>query len=84
MIPLIVGAIAGALAVRTLQRARPAINLHKAKDSLRQASIAGLTSLEHSSARLRQQLAETQAEPASPEQGAEVMAEQDAPGEPKA
>lgn len=80
MIPLIVGAIAGALAVRTLQRTRPSISLHKAKDSLRQVSIAGLTSLEHSSAKLRQQLSEPQA----PAPDIEGVAEQEAPEEPKA
>lgn len=68
MIPLIVGAIAGALAMRTLQRTLPrtlpravsttSVGTMKAK--LREASISGLTTLEHSSAKLRQHLSETQ------------------------
>lgn len=68
MIPLIVGAIAGALAMRTLQRTLPrnlprtvsTASVGTVKAKLREASICGLTSLEHSSAKLRQQLSETQ------------------------
>lgn len=61
MIPLIVGAIAGALAMRTLQRTLPrtvpTASVGKVKARLREASICGLSNLEHSSAKLRQHLA---------------------------
>lgn len=64
MIPLIVGAIAGALAMRTLQRTLPravsTTSVGTVKAKLREASICGLTTLEHSSAKLRQHLSETQ------------------------
>ncbi|MGY3945288.1 hypothetical protein [Aeromonas tecta] len=64
MIPLIVGAIAGALAMRTLPRNLPrtvsTASVGTVKAKLREASICGLANLEHSSAKLRQHLAETQ------------------------
>lgn len=61
MIPFIVGAITGALAVRTVQRTSvrdklPAIAVGRVKEGLRDATLAGLNSIEHSSARLRQRI----------------------------
>lgn len=59
MIPLIVGAITGALVVRAARQALPKIPVKKARATLHDATVSGLTSLEHSAAQLRQRL-ETQ------------------------
>ncbi|GJC06121.1 hypothetical protein ACTFBY_07095 [Aeromonas dhakensis] len=59
MIPLIIGAITGALVVRAARQALPRIPVKKAGATLHDAAVSGLTSLEHSAARLRLRL-ETQ------------------------
>jgi hypothetical protein len=66
MLPFAIGIIAGAAAMRLLQKSQPVKQFGKAGQTLRKTGVAGLSALEHSSARLRSKL-EQKDQPSSDE-----------------
>lgn len=63
LLPLLLGAVTGATLVRLVQKSDSQKYVRQAGATLRNATAAGLESIEHSSARLRQKLQqETQGE----------------------
>ncbi|WP_200175093.1 hypothetical protein [Ectothiorhodospira shaposhnikovii] len=56
LIPFAAGAVVGALAVRLLRTDKTRQGLEKAQDSLREATVSSLSSIEHASARARKRL----------------------------
>ncbi|MCG5501813.1 hypothetical protein [Ectothiorhodospira lacustris] len=56
LIPFAAGAVVGALAVRLLRTDKTRQGLEKAQDTLREATVSSLSSIEHVSARARKRL----------------------------
>ncbi|MCG5512010.1 MULTISPECIES: hypothetical protein [Ectothiorhodospira] len=56
LIPFAAGAVVGALAVRLLRTDKTRQGLEKAQDTLREATVSSLSSIEHASARARKRL----------------------------
>ena len=65
LLPFAVGLLTGAAGVRLLRNEKAKIQLAKAQDRLREATVTSLNAIETSSARLRTRLDQT-AEPAPP------------------
>ena len=65
ILPFAVGLLTGAAGVRLLRNEKAKIQLAKAQDRLREATVTSLNAIETSSARLRTRLDQT-AEPAPP------------------
>lgn len=64
LLPFAAGLLAGVAAIKLIRNDKAKKQLDKAQDRLREATVSGLATLEHSSARLRDKL---QAAPATAE-----------------
>lgn len=65
LLPFAVGLLTGAAGVRLLRNERAKIQLAKAQDRLREATVTSLNAIETSSARLRSRLDQTEPAPSA-------------------
>lgn len=69
LLPFVVGAAAGALAVNLMRADKARQGLDKAQSALRAATVSGLESIESASAQVRRRLTEEEEVSASSSQG---------------